>query len=119
MSPQPVVSTTFNRLKREWNQEKAREALNKLITNASGRNVSDSRLKGYKKVWVGSTKFAYHPTKPLSKLLVKEMFNQSYVSYDVQMTRGEKKRHRDRQAKIKIHEESPAGLQGAQASRGR
>jgi len=100
MSPQPVVSSVFQRFKREWDQTKARKALNELISETGGRNISKSKIGGYHHIWVGSKKFAYHPDKPLSKPLVREMFNQSYVSYDVQMTKAERKRHRDRQNKI-------------------
>ena len=31
MSPQAVISATFNRLKKEWNEVKARKALRELI----------------------------------------------------------------------------------------
>ena len=105
MSPQPVVSTVFKRLKREWNEDKARRALNKLIEDRGGRNVSTTTRGGYHDIWVDSTRYAYHPTKSLSKPLTKAMFNQSYVSYNVEMTKGERKRHRDRQSKLTYNKE--------------
>jgi hypothetical protein len=49
---------------------------------------------------VDSLRYAYHPTKPLSKPLMKAMFDQSYVSYNVEMTKTERKQHRARQAKM-------------------
>ena len=96
MVPQPVVSTTFKRLKREWNEEKAKKELRELIAETGGRNVSRVSKFGYKDVWVGSQSYRYNPEKPLSKPLIKAMFNQTYVSYNVEMTKGERKRHRDR-----------------------
>jgi hypothetical protein len=100
MAPQPVVSTTFKRLKKEWDQEKARKALNELIAKTGGKNVSKKPIAGYYQIWVDSQRYAYHPSKPLSKPLMKAMFDQSYVSYNVEMTKAERKRHRVRQAKM-------------------
>ena len=101
MAPQPVVSTTFKRLKKEWDQEKARKALNELIAKTGGKNISKNTVGGYYQIWVDSQRYAYHPTKPLSKPLMKAMFDQSYVSYNVEMTKTERKQHRVRQAKMK------------------
>ena len=89
MAPQPVVSTTYKRLKREWDQEKAREALNKLLARTKGRNVKSKA--NYYQVWVDSQQFAYHPVKPVSKSLMKALFDQTYVSYNVEMTKVERK----------------------------
>ena len=100
MTPQPVVSTVFKRQKKEWNEVKARKALRELIEDRGGRNVSRTTRGGYHDIWVDSTRYAYHPEKPLSKPLSKAMFNQCYVSYNVEMTKGERKRHRDRQTKL-------------------
>jgi len=106
MAPQPVVSSVFKRLKKEWTQEKARTALRELLDETGGKNVSKSTIGGYRQIWIGSQRYAYHPSKPLSKPLVKAMFNQSYVSYNVEMTKGERKRHRDRQAKLTYNKEA-------------
>ena len=100
MTPQPVVSTVFRRLKTEWTQEKAKKALRELISESKNKNVSKTKLAGYYQVWVGSRRYAYNPEKPLSKPLMKAMFDQSYVSYNVEMTKGERKRHRERQSKL-------------------
>jgi len=96
MAPQAVVSTVFRRLKSEWTQDKARTALRQLISDNKNKNVSKEKHAGYYQVWVGSRRYAYHPDKPLSKPLVKAMFDQSYVSYNVEMTKGERKKHRER-----------------------
>ena len=101
MSPQQVVSTVFKRLKKEWNEAKARQALRELIQEKRNKNLSKTKNKmGYYQVWVDSESFAYSPDKPLSKPLLKAMFDQSYVSYKVQMNKQERKRHRERQKKI-------------------
>ena len=101
-----MVSTTFRRLKREWNEEKARKELRQLITDRGSRNVSQVSKFGYKDVWVGSQSYRYNPDKPLSKPLIKAMFDQTYVSYNVEMTKGQRKRHRDRQSKLEYTKES-------------
>ncbi len=101
-----MVSTTFRRLKREWNEEKAKKELRELISETGGRNVSRVSKFGYKDVWVGSQRYRYNPDKPLSKPLIKAMFDQTYVSYNVEMTKGQRKRHRDRQSKLEYTKES-------------
>ena len=106
MVPQPVVSTTFKRLKREWNEEKARKELRQLITDRGGRNVSQVSKFGYKDVWVGSQSYRYNPDTPLSKPLLKAMFDQTYVSYNVEMTNGQRKRHRDLAQSIQVELDS-------------
>ena len=105
MSPQPVVSTTFKRLKKDWNEAKAKKALTDLLRDTGGKNVSKSTVGGYNHVWINSTRYAYNPMKPLSKPLIKAMFDQSYVSYNVEMTKGERKKHRDRQANLTYNRE--------------
>ena len=106
MAPQPVVSTTFKRLKREWNEEKARKELRQLITERGGRNVSQVSKFGYKDVWGGSQSYRCNPDTPLSKPLIKAMFDQTYVSYNVEMTKGQRKRHRERKSKLEYTKES-------------
>ena len=106
MPAQPVVSSTYKRLKKERDEPKARIALTALLSATGGKNVSKSSVYGYKHVWIGSQRFAYNKDKPLSKALIKEMFNQTYVSYDVEMTKGERRRHRERQSKLTYNQDS-------------
>ena len=78
MSPQPIVSTTYKRLKREWNEAKARQALRELISEKKSKNVSKTtNAKGYYQVWVDSQSYQYSPSKPLGKSLTQTMFKQT------------------------------------------
>ncbi len=75
MAPQPVVSSTYKRLKKAWDEPKAQKALTALLAATGGKNDSKSSVYGYKHVWIGSQRFAYNKDKPLSKTLIKEMLN--------------------------------------------